>query len=79
MKITKRQLRQIIREAIQLEAGRVTVGPKNLAMIDELRGMLGDDDFIMLLASKLNALELKDALRKVAAERELKVGGVQYF
>lgn len=79
MKITKRQLRQIIREAIQLEAGRVTVGPKSLAMIDELRGMLGDDDFIMLLASKLNALELKDALRKVAAERELKVGGVQYF
>jgi len=61
------------------EAGRVAIGPKNLAMIEELRDQLGDDDFISLLASKLNALDLKEALRKVAAERELKIGGVQFF
>jgi hypothetical protein len=48
-------------------------------MIEELRGTLGDDDFISLLASKLNALDLREALRKVAAERELMIGGVQFF
>jgi hypothetical protein len=61
------------------EVGRVAIGPKNLAMIEELRDQLGDDDFISLLASKLNALDLREALRKVAAERELMIGGVQFF
>lgn len=61
------------------EVGRVAIGPKNLAMIEELRGTLGDDDFISLLASKLNARDLREALRKVAAERELMIGGVQFF
>lgn len=61
------------------EAAAVGIDPNSEAMIEELRQVLGDDDFISLLVSKVSPAALKAALRMVAAERELKIGGVQYF
>jgi hypothetical protein len=61
------------------EAAAVGIDHKSMSMIEELRSVLGDDDFIAILVSKISPAALKAALRMVAAERELKIGGVQYF
>jgi len=82
MKITKSELRRIIREEKQRlldEAAAVRIDPALDPMVQELRNILGDEEFINVLLSKLNARDLKRVLRDIASHHELKIGGIQYF
>lgn len=57
----------------------VRVDANTYERIEQAREALGDDDFIMALASRMKPEELNLALTRMFRDLELKIDGVQYF
>lgn len=81
MKVSENALRAIVRqvllEAIE-EASVVRIDPKADRMVNDIRGVLGEEEFVASLLAKIDPAELKRILRSIASDRQLKVDGVQY-
>ena len=73
MKITKRQLRRIIREAVATR-----VDPKTDRMLQGVRSALGEKEFVESLLAKIDSRDLKGILRSIAHDRRLEIDGIQY-
>ena len=73
MKITKRQLRRIIQEAVATR-----VDPKTDRMLQGVRSALGEKEFVESLLAKIDSRDLKGILRSIAHDRKLEIDGIQY-
>ena len=73
MKITKRQLRRIIREA-----AAIRVDPKTDRMLHDIRSALGEKEFVDSLLAKIDSIDLRGILRSIAHDRRLEIDGIQY-
>lgn len=62
-----------------LSESPVRVDANTYERIAQAREALGDDDFIMGLASRMKPEELNLALTRMFRDLELKIDGVQYF
>ncbi len=77
MKITKRQLRSIIKEALQ-ESG-IKLDDETQARIDDARELFGDDAFIEEIATRIPRSVLAKALVGMFREAGATIGGVRYL
>jgi len=73
MKITKRQLRRIIREAVATR-----VDPKTDRMLQGIRSALGEKEFVESLLAKIDSRDLRGILRSIAHDKRLEIDGIQY-
>ena len=73
MKITKRQLRRIIQEAVATR-----VDPKTDRMLQGVRSAVGEKEFVESLLAKIDSRDLKGILRSIAHDRKLEIDGIQY-
>ena len=62
-----------------LSESPVKVDANTYERISQARQALGDDDFIMALASRMKPEELNLALTRMFRDLELNIDGVQYF
>lgn len=77
MKISENTLRMIVRHVLS-EASVVRIDPKADRMVNDIRGALGEEEFVASLLAKIKPEELKRILRSIASDRQLNVGGIQY-
>ena len=62
-----------------MQESPVRIGASTQERITQARQALGDDEFIMALASRIKPVELDNTLTRMFRELGLKIGGVQYF
>ena len=77
MKITERQLRCAIREALQ-ESG-IQLDDETLSRINDARQLFGDDAFIEEIAARIPRHVLAKALVGMFREAGATIGGVRYL
>ena len=62
-----------------IQESPVRVGDSAKKKIAHARKILGDDDFIMALVTRINPVELDDTLTRIFMDLNLEVDGIQYF
>ena len=77
MKITRQQLRSIVKEALQ--ESNVQLDDETLSRIDDARKLFGDDVFIEEIAARIPRHVLAKALVGMFREAGATVGGVRYL
>ena len=81
MRVSENTLRMIVRQVLleNIEEVAVTrIDPKADRMVRDIRGILGEEEFVASVLARISPSELKRILRSIASDRQLKVDGIQY-
>jgi len=77
VKVTRRQLRNIVKEALQ--ESNVKLDDVTMSRIDDARKLFGDDEFIEEMVKRIPRDVLAKALIGMFRETSATVGGVRYL